>query len=59
MGGKSKEIDERVSPGPSAYNIPSKLVESAGKSMGVRLKGSMDATGDSPGPGAYLQDKAK
>ena len=34
MGAKITDIDKRHSPGPQAYNIPSKIVERQGKSMG-------------------------
>ena len=53
MGAKLTKIDKRLSPGPSAYEIPSKVVENVGKSMGAKLKGSMDTTVTSPGPGTY------
>ena len=34
MGAKLNEIDKRHSPSPNTYNIPSKIIEKQGKSMG-------------------------
>jgi hypothetical protein len=34
MGAKFEGVDKRVIVSPQAYNIPSKIVENAGKSMG-------------------------
>jgi len=63
MGGKyegtSAERNTSNSPGPNSYNIPSKMVEKQGKTFGIKLKGSMDAMGNVPGPGQYEQDKFK
>lgn len=59
MGAKISDIDKRVSPSPQAYNIPSKMVENVGKSMGQKLKGSLEVGTIAPGPGAYKQEKAK
>jgi hypothetical protein len=55
MGSKLKVIDKRLSPSPQAYSIPSKLVESHGKTFGLKL-GSSVADGPkfkTPGPGQY------
>ena len=57
MGSKLVDIDKRLSPSPQAYNIPSKMVEKQGKTMGERLKGSLSPTSIAPGPGAYVQEK--
>ena len=37
MGGRLKTIDKRVSPSPGAYNIPSKMIEKSGKTMGSKF----------------------
>ena len=58
MGAKISEIDKRVSPGPSNYDIPSKMVEKQGKSFGLKIHNLKDTT-KAPGPGAYSVDKAK
>jgi hypothetical protein len=34
MGAKLTDIDKRTSVSPNAYNIPSKIIEKQGKSMG-------------------------
>lgn len=59
MGAKLKDSIQKDTPSPAAYNIPSKITESPGKTMAQRLKGSMDAGSFAPGPGAYEQDKLK
>ena len=59
MGPKLKDIDKRMSPGPANYNIPSKMVEKVGKSMGERLPGTIGQPTIAPGPGAYAQEKSK
>ena len=60
MGAKLTDIDKRHSPSPNAYNIPSKIVEKQGKSMGQKLKpGEIGGKTLAPGPGAYDQEKMK
>jgi hypothetical protein len=59
MGAKFEGVDKRVIVSPQAYNIPSKIIEQPGKSMGQKLKGSLETNSFSPGPGAYVQEKAK
>ena len=60
MGAKIQDIDKRTSPGPQAYNIPSRTVENQGKSMGVKLmNGAIGGKTLAPGPGAYDQEKLK
>lgn len=56
MGAKLQAIDKRHSPSPQAYQIPSKIKESPGKTMGQKLKGG-DPKPFAPGPGAYSQEK--
>jgi hypothetical protein len=47
-------------PGPSQYQIPSRLSESPGKTMGIKLKSSLEGGPmNVPGPGTYLGDKQK
>lgn len=53
MGAKVNEVDKRIIVSPQAYNIPSKIIEKPGNTMGAKLKGSMDSGSISPGPGAY------
>ena len=52
MGSKLADIDKRVSPGPSVYDIPSKMVEKQGKTFGLKIMNMKDTT-NAPGPGAY------
>ena len=60
MGAKLQDIDKRHSPSPQAYNIPSKIIEKQGKSMGQKLKpGEIGGKTLAPGPGAYNQDIMK
>ena len=54
MGSKLVDIDKRVSPGPSNYDIPSKVVEKVGKTFGLKIL-SMKETTHVPGPGAYAK----
>lgn len=53
MGAKLKDSLQKGTPSPAAYNIPSKITESPGKTMAQKLKGSMDSGTLAPGPGAY------
>ena len=60
MGAKLTDIDKRTSVSPNAYNIPSKIIEKQGKSMGQKLKpGEIGGKTLAPGPGAYDQEKLK
>lgn len=60
MGAKVQTENTKLNvPGAGTYESPSKIVESPGKSMGVKfeqksLKGVLG-----PGPGGYSVDKAK
>ena len=53
MGAKHNSVSKQVGAGPGQYNIPSKISESPGKSMGVKFKGSMQPGSQGPGPGQY------
>lgn len=46
-------------PGPTAYNMPSKISESTGKTIGTRHKSVSNDALLGPGPGAYTADKQK
>lgn len=61
MGAKVNTIDKRIAPSPDAYNIPSKMIEKTGKSMGIKLHSTLLQKGkiNDPGPGNYNVDKAK
>jgi len=61
MAARLKVVDKRVSASPDQYNIPSKMVEAQGKTMGMRLGSSLSQASklQAPGPGAYGMDKAK
>ena len=49
-----------LGPGPGGYDIPSKMVEKPGKSMGTRLQSSLDGKSNLfPGPGTYEGEKLK
>jgi hypothetical protein len=56
-----KTVDKRLAPSPDAYNIPSKIVEKSGKTMGAKFESSLVTKGSAqqPGPGNYQVDKAK
>jgi len=59
MGARITEVSQKTPvPAPGAYDIPSKI-GGGGKSMGAKLKGSMDFANNVPGPGQYNQDKLK
>ena len=59
MGARIKEVSEKTPvPAPGQYDIPSHISKN-GKSMGAKLKGSMDMATLAPGPGAYNQEKEK
>jgi len=52
--------DKDTFPGPNMYSIPSKVVEKPGKTMGIKLKGSLDSGNTlAPGPGTYDGEKFK
>lgn len=53
MGGKLKVIDKRVSASPDRYDLPSKIIETTGKTMGQKLTGSLVKLNNVPGPGQY------
>lgn len=57
MGAKHPAIDKKVGAAPGQYNIPSKISESPGKTMGSRLVTSMQPGAQGPGPGQYGGDK--
>jgi len=48
-----------ANPGPNSYNLPSKIVESQGKSMGMKTESKHRAGALGPGPGGYSADKMK
>ena len=52
MGSKITDVDKRVSPGPSVYDLPSKIIEKQGKTFGIKIHNLKDVT-NAPGPGAY------
>lgn len=51
MGVKIEEIDKRVIVSPSKYSIPSKVVETTGRSFGIKLKTAETSNMLAPGPG--------
>ena len=54
MGKRYEAIDKRVIVSPAQYNIPSKMVEKTGKSIGMKLGSAiMNKTMNVPGPGTY------
>ena len=57
MGTKVAPPDKMETPGPGVYNLPSKMQESPGKTIGSRYKEDRDNR--VPGPGSYKHDKAK
>lgn len=51
-------LSKSIGPGPSKYEIPSKVVEHPGISMATRPKRDiLNATIDIPGPGTYSPEK--
>lgn len=60
MGAKvQSENTKLVVPGAGTYESPSKIVESQGKSMGVKYEVKSLAGKLGPGPGGYSVDKQK
>jgi len=61
MKGKHKELEPsfKKTPGVGAYEIPSKMIESPGKSMSKKFKTSHFVGDMGRGPASYLADKAK
>lgn len=61
MAAKLKTPDKRLSASPDRYDIPSKIVETPGKTMGARLPGALVSATQLkvPGPGQYDQDKQR
>jgi hypothetical protein len=53
MGVRVEEIDKRVIVSPSKYDLPSKIVESSGKSFGLKPKIADFSNVLAPGPGQY------
>ena len=49
--------DAAHTPGPHTYSLPSKTFDSPAKSIGAKL--IVEHVSDSPGPGAYENDKPK
>lgn len=60
MGAKTNAENRKLNvPGAGSYNLPSRLVESPGKTMGKRID-IVELGGKlGPGPGGYNVDKAK
>lgn len=61
MGARIMLKDRRISASPDRYNIPSKILESPGKTMGAKLGSSIASVGRIrvPGPGTYAGEKYK
>ncbi len=61
MGARISTIDKKVTPGAGSYDLPSKVVEKPGKSMGIKLESAMVKRNSAaePGPGGYNVDKSK
>mmetsp|Transcript_41079 Transcript_41079/g.30215 ORF Transcript_41079/g.30215 Transcript_41079/m.30215 type:complete len:107 (+) Transcript_41079:109-429(+) len=57
-GKYDKGMNKTGGPSPDAYDLPSKIVERPGITIGSRLKSALDtSTGFNPGPGTYSPDK--
>ena len=56
MAARLKQTDKRVSASPDRYDIPSKILETPGKTMAARLTSQAHRL-SAPGPGAYTVDK--
>eukprot|EP00347_Sterkiella_histriomuscorum_P006966 403350761 len=50
-------LNKTMAPGPQAYEIPSKVVESNGFSMGLKYKQDLNSTVIVPGPGQYSPER--
>jgi hypothetical protein len=60
MGARTTSENRKLNvPGPGVYELPGKIIESPGKSMGMRLKDGSKEGLLGPGPGAYAVDKLK
>ena len=51
MGVRIEEIDKRIVVSPQVYNLPSKVVETNGRSFGLKLKTAETSNVKAPGPG--------
>lgn len=60
MGAKTFGNKDKLNvPGPNSYDLPSKIVESQGKTMGAKSPSKHQAGELGPGPSGYTYDKAK
>jgi hypothetical protein len=60
MGAKLPTEGKKLDvPAPGTYVIPGKVVESQGKSMGIKLSNETLAGKLGPGPGGYSYDKPR
>jgi hypothetical protein len=60
MGSKTQAENRKLNvPGAGSYDLPSRLIESPGVSMAVRLQNKSLAGVLGPGPGGYSADKLK
>ena len=60
MGARTTSENKKLNvPAPGAYDLPEKIVEHPGKSMGLRLSSGSREGSIGPGPGAYAIDKLK
>lgn len=56
----SKSDSRYQTPSPDKYNLPSKMIEHPGKTIGMKLKDtSLEKKLNDPGPGAYNGEKLK
>jgi len=53
MGVRIEDIDKRIIVSPSKYSLPSKVVETNGRSFGLKPKIADTSNVFSPGPGQY------
>ena len=53
MGAKHNSVSKPSGAAPGQYNIPSRIAESPGKTMGARFVSSMQPGAQGPGPGQY------
>ena len=60
MGAKTANENRKLNvPGAGSYDLPSKIIETPGTTMGIRLNNQTLEGKLGPGPGGYTYDKPR
>lgn len=59
LSGRYETVDKRVIVSPQKYDLPSKMIESRGKTMGIKLNTARTSKDAVPGPATYTGEKIK